>query len=265
MPSHLDIVYSVTPTRSMRLNLHLPDDSQASARPLPVVLWFVGGGWRQCNYIWAPIELLKEGFAVISVEYRITPEFVAPDNVHDCKAAVRWVRANAAKYNLSPDRIGLMGSSAGAHLALLLATTPDHPLLEGEGGNAGFSSNVQAVVGYCGPTDLTRVGIADFPHYNDLIPPVYAYLNGPTYERMELARLLSPIAHVSSRCPPVLTFHGDQDFLVPLEESLNLHAALDAVGAADHMHVTLPGEKHGINREPTFDTVAEFFRRTLTV
>ena len=265
MPTHLDIPYSVTPTRSMRLNLHLPDEPSRDGRPLPVVVWFVGGGWRNCEYRWAPIELLPEGFAVISVEYRITPEFVAPDNVHDCKAAVRWVRANASKYNLSPDRVGLMGSSAGAHLALLLAMTPDHALLEGDGGNPEFSSNVQAVVGYCGPTDLTRVGSPDFPHYNDLIPPVYAYLAGPTHERMEMARLLSPIAHVSSRCPPVLTFHGDQDFLVPLEESLNLHKALSAAGAPEHEHVTLPGERHGINRVPTHAKVAEFFRRTLTV
>ncbi len=264
MLSHIDIPYSVTPTRTMRLNLHLPDEGSRDGRPLPVVVWFVGGGWRECVYRWAPIELLPEGFAVISVEYRITPEFVAPDNVHDCKAAVRWVRANAEKYNLSPDRIGVMGSSAGAHLALLLAMTPDHPLLEGDGGNSSFSSNVQAVVGYCGPTDLTRVGSADFPRYNLLIEAVYAYLAGSPYERSELARLLSPITHVSSRCPPVLTFHGDQDINVPLEESLNLHAALKAAGAADHEHVTAPGQGHSINT-PTHDAVAAFFKRTLTV
>lgn len=264
MLSHIDIPYSVTPTRTMRLNLHLPDEGSRDGRPLPVVMWFVGGGWRECVYRWAPIELLPEGFAVISVEYRITPEFIAPDNVHDCKAAVRWVRANAAKYNLSPDRIGVMGSSAGAHLALLLAMTPDHPLLEGDGGNPGFSSNVQAVVGYCGPTDLTRVGRAELPNYDPLIDPVYAYLGGPTYERMEMARLISPITHVSSRCPPLLTFHGDRDFLVLLEESLNLHKALDAAGAADHEHVTVPGQGHNINT-PTTDKVASFFRRTLTV
>jgi acetyl esterase/lipase len=248
----------------MRLNLHLPDEPARDGRPLPVVVWFIGGGWLSCEYRWAPIELLPEGFAVVSVEYRITPEFVAPDNVHDCKAAVRWARANASQYNLSPDRIGVMGSSAGAHLALLLAMTPDHALLEGDGGNPEFSSNVQAVVGYCGPTDLTRVGNPDFPHYNILIPPVYAYLGGSPVERSEMATLMSPITHVSSRCPPVLTFHGDQDINVPLEESLNLHKALSAAGAADHEHVTVPGEGHSINA-PTLDTVAAFFRRTLTV
>jgi len=131
----------------------------ARGRPLPVILWIHGGGWskgRKEQHSPA-ISFLNDGYAVASIEYRLSGEAPFPAQIVDCKAAVRWLRANAAKYNLDADRIGAWGHSAGGHLAALLGTSGGVPELEGNGDNMSYSSHVQAVCDVSGPADFVRL------------------------------------------------------------------------------------------------------------
>src|SRR5262249_35630047 len=156
------LAYATVGGRDLLLDLYLPS---AGPGPFPVVVWIHGGAWLTGSRFPAPnaAQLTSLGFAVASVDYRLTSQagqwgaepVIFPAQIHDVKGAVRWLRANAATYNLDPARFGCWGSSAGGHLAALLATSGDVPALEGTvGGNAGFSSAVQACADFFGPTDL---------------------------------------------------------------------------------------------------------------
>ena len=124
---------------------------------MPAVIWIHGGGWTSGSHheFQQTIQLAKHGYLVLSVEYRFADEAKWPAQIEDCKLAVRWLRANAAKYQVDPDRIGCWGTSAGGHLAALMGVTSDRPELEGKGGSESFSITVQAVVNFCG-SDLVR-------------------------------------------------------------------------------------------------------------
>src|SRR5262249_24089734 len=135
-----------------KLDLYLPDKADG---PLPVVVWVHGGAWRQGSKNGCPgVYLAARGFAVASVGCRLSHDAVFPAQIEDCKAAVRWLRANAKKYTLDPDHVGAWGASAGGHLVALLGTTGGMKDLEGKDGDLDQSSKVQCVVDWFGPTDL---------------------------------------------------------------------------------------------------------------
>lgn len=257
-----DLPYADYNGRILYLDLFLPE---SSGTPLPAIVYVRGGGWQGTTK--KEVELgpviAQEGFATIVIEYRSSKEAIAPANIHDCKAAVRWVRANAGTYGIDPNRIGATGHSAGGHLVALLGTSNGVKELEGNGGNAEFSSDVQAVCDCCGPTDLTWIAIPENRKKFSVLYDVTAvYLGGPVDQRRDLAHLVSPLHHVSKSAAPMLIIHGEADTVVSVDESVILHQALQRVGADVALRV-LPGAGHGWDWKLTRDDMFNFFRRTL--
>jgi acetyl esterase/lipase len=190
--------------------------------PFPLVLWVHGGGWSAGSKDSNPLMLmLAKGYAVASTNYRLSQHAPFPAQINDCKAAVRYLRANAAKYKLDPDRFGVAGASAGGHLVALLGTAGNVKELEGDGGNAKVSSKVQCVVDVFGPTDLIKLAGA-----TDAENPITKLMGGKMSEKKELATQANPITHIDKDCPPFLILHGDMDKLVLLNQSELLLEAL---------------------------------------
>ena len=258
-----ELQYSYPGGYPLHLDLYLPVEGHG---PFPVVLWISGGGWWECDKTRAYYSslLVANGFATASIRYRTSKQAIAPANIHDCKAAVRWLWANAARYHLDPNRIGAWGASAGGHLAALLGVSAGVPELEGDGGNAGFSSAVKAVCDFNGPSDLTRVAIPEIREkYQDLYKVTECYLGGPVAERCDLARMVSPLTYVTRGSPPMLIFHGSADTVVPVEESELLYKAMRCAGAKAELDV-LPGAEHGWDHVTlTDEKVISFFKREL--
>ncbi len=231
-----DLEYVAGGHERQKLDLYLPEKSTG---PLPVVLWVHGGGWRAGDKVASPAAFLAtKGFAVASMNYRLSQHAVFPAQIHDCKAAVRWLRANSAKYGLDSSRIGAWGSSAGGHLVALLATTNGLKDLEGTEGILDQPSDVQAVVDWFGPTDLLTVGAKDTRSN---------LLGGDAQSIPEKARRASPITYVSAKACPTLIMHGDADKTVPISQSETFARALKAAGA-DSTMVVVPGAGHGVGQ-----------------
>ncbi len=228
-----------------RLDLYLPEKAEG---PLPLVVWIHGGAWWAGSKEGCPaVPLATKGYAVASINYRLSQHALFPAQIEDCKAAIRWLRANAAKYRLDPDHIGVWGSSAGGHLVAMLGTTGNVKELEGEGGNLDQSSRVQCVVDWFGPTDMATMGKqADNPG-----TPVAKLIGGPVQEKKEMARNASPLTYVSKDSAPFLIMHGDQDNTVPLDQSEVLAKALKKAGVEVDL-VIVKGNGHG---GPGFNTV----------
>ncbi len=262
-----DLVYAQVGDRQLKLDLYLPD--QPPERPLPVVVWIHGGGWRAGSK--ANVGLISwivpRGYAVASIEYRLSHEAKFPAQIHDCKGAVRWLRAHAREHNLDPQRVAAAGASAGGHLALLLGTSAGVQELEGDvGGNLQQSSRVQAVVDFYGPTDfLDWLNTPAGDRIRRADSAVALLLGGPPQERLDLARLASPVYHVSRDDPPVLMIHGSADPVVPVRQSLRLAERYRELGLTAQLQL-LEGARHG---GPEFRTpqvrraIAEFLRSYL--
>lgn len=253
-----DIEYAVVDGISLRLDLYLPEASQAAS--VPLVVWVHGGGWRagSKDRTYAP-ETLGEAYAVASIDYRLSQVATFPAQIHDVKAAIRWLRAHAKVYGFDPDHVGAWGSSAGGHLVALLGTSCGVEALEGSvGGFSEQSSCVHAVCDFYGPADLPALieqrGGTDPWH----LMPEEQLIGGPVADNLELAILASPIAHVDSDDPPFLIMHGSEDQTVFVEQSIAFDAALQAAGA-DSMLIVIDGAGHGFPRshlarvKPFFD------------
>ncbi len=229
-----------------RLDLYLPPKADA---PLPLVIWIHGGGWEAGNKDNPPgLDLLKKGYAVASLNYRLSQEAKFPAQIEDCKAAIRFLRANAKKYNLDPDHFGVWGASAGGHLVALLGTTGAVKELEGDGPNKNESSAVQAVVDWFGPTDMLQMKAqADVKQAFDADSadsPVGRLFGGPVQEHKELAEQANPLHFITKDAAPFLIFHGDKDNLVPLGQSKILDEALKAAKVESTL-IVIEGAGHG--------------------
>ena len=255
-----DLPYAQYGERMLRLDLYLP---AAPVSLAPAIVCVVGGGWRstdKAGYVETGTGLAQGGLIAAAITYRPSPDVNAPGNVHDCKAAVRWLRANAAKYGIDPTRIGALGGSAGGHLVSLLGTTSGRPELEGVGGNPTQSSAVQAVCDFCGPTDLTRGAQPAFRQAHPvLVECEEAYLGGPAAQRRELAKLVSPLFHVSATTAPTWIIHGDRDDIVPIDESRLFHEALKKHGVETVLRV-VQGGTHDLFWKDHGREVVTFFR-----
>lgn len=200
--------------------------AQHSRTRTPAVLWIHGGSWlagdknAHVNAEW----LAKAGFVTATLSYRLSDAAPFPAAVEDCKCAIRFLRANASKYGIDPDSIGVAGSSAGGHLAELLATADGSAGLEGNGGWQGVSSKVQAAVSYFGPSDLT----AQFP--SDTVPVIVKFLRGTRDEKPDLYRKASPILYVAKGDPPLLLVHGEKDEGVPFDQSVRMADVYRRIG-----------------------------------
>ena len=186
-----------------------------------------------------------------------------PAQLHDCKGAIRWLRAHADEYQLDANHIGIFGASAGGHLAALLGTTAQTPELEGTvGGNLNFSSRVQAVCAFYAPTDLDRL-VADPKDRKNPQAPVARLLGSAVENNLAQAVAASPVTHVSKDSAPFYLLHGEKDTLVPAEQSRLLHAALTQAGVETHLEI-IPGKGHGIIAPPAAaEKIYQFFRKHL--
>lgn len=226
-----DVRYGEAEGKPLLLDVIAPQGMPG--RPRPAVVWLHGFGWfagtRRDNLeISMCTFLAAHGFFTASIEYRLSGEATFPAQIHDVKAAIRWLRANAAIHGIDPDRIGVWGASAGGGLAALAGLTGDQPDLEGESGSPGYSSRVQAVAVASSPSDFLRQG---GEMRNDTASPVTQLFGGTLAEKGELMRLGSPISHVSPGAPPFLIAHGTRDETVPLEQGERLYEALVSAGA----------------------------------
>lgn len=210
-----DIVYGKGGDTEMQLDLAMPKTGDG---PFPALVCIHGGAWMagKRQDLGKTTEVLAgRGYVVVTVSYRLAPGAKFPAQIEDTKAAVRWLRANAKKYKVNPDRIGAVGYSAGGHLACLLGTSDKNDGLEGTGGNADQSSRVQAVVSFFGPTDLTRKEWSKEVEEKILVP----FLGGTIADKAELYKKASPITFVTKDDPPMLFFHGTKDPLVNINQS----------------------------------------------
>ena len=217
-----DIEYATVGSHRLLLDLYLP---QSQKNP-PLLVWVHGGAWRAGSKSNMPlIQLVKNGFAVASVEYRLSPVAKFPAQIHDIKAAIRFLRGSASKYGFNAQKIGILGSSAGGHLVALMGVTNNHRELEGDLGEFDQeSSNVDAIVDYYGPTNFMTILHQSTPHGLSVRVPALELLlgNRPEYQ-VVLAKLASPVFHVDAKDPPLLIIHGDQDPQVPINQSHELH------------------------------------------
>jgi acetyl esterase/lipase len=247
-----ELVYGKGGDKELKLDLAMPKDAEG---PFPAVVCIHGGGWHGGSRqdLAKTIEVLAgRGYVAVTIAYRLAPTFTFPAPIEDCKAAVRWLRANAKKYKVNPERIGALGYSAGGHLACLLGTSDKSDGLEGNGGNAEQSSRVQAVVSFFGPTDLTRTDWNKDVEKNVLTP----FLGGTLTEKPEVYKKASPVTYVTKDDPPFLFFHGTKDPLVPLEHSKALAEKLKAAGVSADV-VVMEGEGHGWGGEKLVKTLEQ--------
>lgn len=261
-----DLIYATYGTRQLHLDLYLP---KSGAGPFPAVAYIHGGGWRtgdKLAFRRQAVHMATRGFVGACIEYRLSGEAKYPAAVYDAKAAVRWLRAHAAQYHINPNKIGAAGGSSGGHLAAMLGTTHRLKELEGEGGNSGFSSRVQAVVAFNPALDLVelgRKGIRVGRQFN----PVFQFL-GVRYEAQpRLYAEASPITHVARDSAPFLLLHGTDDEAVPYQQSVEMLNRLKKARVRAELF-TAQGAAHGFYQgilwyEETLKKMEEFFTSTL--
>ncbi len=241
----LGLEYAVLPGNAGTLDLFVPERGRG---PYPVVLWSQGSGWTsdRGNLGGEPVaqELVRRGYAVALFSVRSSEQAVFPAQVHDAKAAVRFIRANAGELGLDPERIVASGNSSGGWIATMLGVTGNEPTLEGDLGVTGVSSRVHAVVNFFAPTDFLTMTSQMLPgacerfneshqvtHCHDDLQAFESRLIGAsTLQNPSLAMAASPLAYVDVEDPPTLIAHGTEDWVVPYQQSSLLFAALDAAG-----------------------------------
>ena len=261
-----NIKYGEAPGKANLLDVYLPEAEPT--KPMPLVVWIHGGGWCEGNKEGCPaVAGAPRGYVVASLNYRLSQEAIYPAQLHDCKGAIRYLRAHAKEYHIDPDRIGVWGASAGGHLVALLGTTGDTKEMEGTvGGNLDQSSRVQCVCDWFGPTDMNHY----YPPKGDpnYVPmpkksAITQLFGGPIEERIDLIAKGNPITFISKVSAPILIMHGAKDTLVPLAQSEVLNDALKAAGVECTL-VVLPLAGHG-NGFGLADIlkVAEFFDQHL--
>lgn len=238
------------------LTLDLSRPTTTNAAPAPVVVLIHGGAWRGGNktahddLTW---QFAQRGYVAATIGYRFCPKFTFPAQVEDVKCAVRYLRAHAKQYNLDPNRVGAVGFSAGAHLSMMLGVTSKADGLEGGGGWPEQSSAVQAVVSFCGPTDMAAT---DLPVVSKNL--VKDFLGGTPAEKAEAYRRASPVTYAHKGAPPLLMFQGTTDPLVPHTQAYRMIDALSAAGAPGRVEILI-GAGHGWAGSDLFRTLEETF------
>lgn len=265
-----DVVYGRPDGVKLGMDLYFPTNVTNERRP--VVMYVHGGGWQMgdktmVSIIPGPTELLRHGYVVASINYRLAPKYTFPAMIEDAKCAVRFLRAHAKNFNLDPDRIGVIGDSSGGHLVALLGLTDSSAGFNGlcEWSNA--TARVQAVVDLYGPSDF----VVARSNLNDtaisLMKTAFAAAgpNDPVLKRA------SPVTYISSNAPPFLILHGNRDDLVPMWQSEILYNKLKAAGDSATF-VVITNFSHGytplgLKSHPTFDElaniIADFYDKNL--
>ena len=258
-----DCSYAST-SKAQKLDLYLPRDSKDA---LPLIVFIHGGGWFEGDKRFSPAEFIaSHGYACASINYRLSNEAIFPAQIYDCKAAVRWLRDNADKYNYDPNKIGVWGCSAGGHLAALMGTSCGVKALEGKEGSLRASSSVQAVCDWCGPTNLLTIEKQGEPgnilKIKERDGMIAKFLGGLPATKAKLAKQADPDTYVSSDNPPFLIMHGDHDDLVPIEQSRDFYKTLQAKHVNSRM-ITVKNGKHSFGNYESFAVALQFFNQAL--
>jgi acetyl esterase/lipase len=235
-----DLVYARYGPRSLRLDLYRP--ARVTSRLLPAVVVIRGGGWQHGDnrgFAFIAAYLAQSGFAAACIQYRTSQEARFPAALHDAKAAVRWLRANAAEYRLDPEALGAIGGSAGAYLVSMLATTDGVADLEGDGGNSGVSSRVAAAVAMATPADFVDMS----PYSRRARSVIEPFIGAPLDRLTDARRRASPAAYVSRNAAPILLIHSDADPDLPYAQALLLQRRYQEAGAHAELF-TVPGAPH---------------------
>jgi acetyl esterase/lipase len=242
-----NIEYARVSSGPLLLDIYTPKNF---TNKLPVIVWLFGGGWESGSKDSCPIAYMAaQNVAIISINYRLSGVAPFPAQIFDCKGAVRWLRANAEKYHLDADRIGIFGASSGGHLAALLGTTAGNVEFEGDvGGNLNFSSRVQCICAFYPPTDLDLL-VPDAAGRASAKSRLGKLLGGPLKQNLALAALASPLRFVNKDSAPFFLLHGEMDSVVPVEQSKIFYDALKKTGVEAHL-VIVPGKGHGIIAPP---------------
>jgi acetyl esterase/lipase len=243
----VELKFASIDNSDLKLDLYQPIHSIDSTEFFPTIVWIHGGAWRAGSKSDVPIlHLLGRGFAIASVEYRLSTQARFPAQIHDIKAAIRYLRANSKRLKLDPARFVIAGASAGGHLAALAGVSSDVPELEGSLGEyIKESSRVQAIVSFYGASNLNSILSQSTDHGLSVrVPALQLLLGGQPTEVPELAKLASPVAHVDAKDPPLWLIHGDADPQMPFEQSRELHNAYQQAGRSAKLDV-VSGGKHG--------------------
>lgn len=247
-----DLDYAGTGNPRQALDLYLPE-KPASEGPLPVVVFIHGGGWQNGDKSGgggrvAPLVATGR-FAGVSIGYRLSGESQWPAQIHDCKAAIRWIKAHASEHGLDPERIAVWGSSAGGHLVAMLGVSDGVAELEGTiGAHTDRNARVNCVVDFFGPADLLTMG----GKHDDAASPESKLIGGAVQENPDKARSASPVTHVTADDAPFLIVHGDQDPAVPHDQSVALEKKLEAAGVPVIL-ITVEGGEHGKKFGPSVE------------
>jgi acetyl esterase/lipase len=264
-----DIEYARVAGRSLKLDLYELEGTSGA----PLLVWVHGGRWEVGSKEPMPLTALVErGFAIASLDFSPASMAPFPGQVHEIKAAVRFLRSQAATYGYDATQLGILGASSGGHLAALVGVTNGHPELEGAlGDHRDASSDVQAIVSYFGASNLTTILKQSTPFgLNIRTPSVKTLLGAAPEDNDAIARLASPVFHVDASDPPLLLLHGDQDPQMPINQSHELQGAYEERDL-DGTFVVVHGAVHGGDQffdEPRSELVSAFLdahlRRELT-
>ena len=258
-----DISYAGTDNARQTLDLALPI-KRTSDKPLPVIAFIHGGGWRGGNKDGGLNRIsgfLKSGnYAGVSIGYRLSNEAKWPAQIHDCKAAIRWVKANAVKHGLDGSKIAVHGTSAGGHLVAMLGTSAGVKAMDGSiGAYTSQSTKVACVVDYFGPTNFLRMN--DFESRIDhdaKDSPEGLLIGGPVQDNKKKTLTADPISYVSKEDSPFLIMHGTKDMAVPYNQSVILHSALKKIGVPSAL-LTVTGGGHGVGGGVLNEHLQKFF------
>jgi acetyl esterase/lipase len=245
---HLDLPYADDDNPRHRLDIYLPKEPKGDG-PLPMLVYIHGGGWRNGNKDGGGrrvAEFVASGnYAGASIGYRLTDEAKWPAQIHDCKAAIRWLKANAKTYNIDPDRIAVWGTSAGGHLVNMLGATGDEKDMEGTlGESLDQNSKVACVLDWYGPSNMFT--IHEQRARDQKQSPEMLLIGGRAKDVPEMGRSASPVYHVTADTPPFLIAHGDKDPVVPFAQSEEFVAAMKKAGVkTEPVLIRFEGAGHG--------------------
>lgn len=270
----LNIAYAKNST-AQQLDIYLPETGEG---PFPVIVSIHGGAFKMGDkadvQVLPMLEGLKRGYAVVSINYRLSGEAIFPAQIQDVKAAIRWIKANAKQYQLNADKLAVWGGSAGGHLAAMAGTTGDVIELEDlTMGNANYSSKIHAVVDWFGPINFNtmdaqfKVSGKGKPNHDDADSPESELVGKKITDAPDLVKKANPATYISKDDPPFFIEHGTVDQLVPTEQSIDFAAALEKILGKENVHLKLlEGAGHGtpqFSTKENLDSVFNFLDKLL--